>query len=120
MNREIKLRAWDGEDMLNIDHWTLSMINQHLPENHIIMQETGFGLKAQNLWQDDICKAEYCCPVCFQNEPHELIGTIVQAENGLWMFEYSHGEIPLDCEDLTIVKILGNIHQHSKMLKVKK
>jgi len=55
--KEIKFRAWDGENMLNIDHWTLSMICEHVPENHVIMQST--GLKDKNgkdldWWEDDI------------------------------------------------------------------
>ena len=53
-------------------------------------------------WEGDICTAEYCCEVCFDIEPHVLTGVITQADNGLWMLEYSHGCLPLDCEDLEI------------------
>ena len=75
------------------------------------------GLKGKNLWQGDICTAEYRCQICFDSEPHLLTGVIEQADNGLWMFEYGHGEVPLDCEDLEITKVVGNIHESPELLE---
>ena len=78
------------------------------------------GLKDKNLCQGDICTAEYRCHVCFDNEPHLLTGTIEQADNGLWMFDYGHGAIPLDSEDLEILEIIGDIHENPELLEDRK
>jgi len=39
--KEIKFRAWDGENMLNIDHWTLSMICEWSKYLAIQLEEDG-------------------------------------------------------------------------------
>ena len=72
-----------------------------------------------DLWQGDVCTAEYCCAACFENDPHLLIGVIEQDGNGLWMFEYTHGSLPLDCEDLDITMVLGNVTDNPKLLEDK-
>ena len=73
--------------------------------------------KAQELYQDDICTADYDCPVSFDNNPHKLTGTIEwDKEQGMWMFDYGHGEMPLCCEDLGNIFCIGNVHENPELL----
>jgi len=85
-----------------------------LPET--VGQSTG-KFDDMKIWQGDICKAEYRCLICFDSEPHLLVGTIEQGDNGLWMFDYGHGAIPMDSEDLEIVEKLGNIHDTPELME---
>ena len=91
------------------DEWQFSDNGQ----TKVVIEEYT-GLK--DLWQGDICTAEYRCPVCSDNEPHLLTGTIEQADNGLWMFDYGHGAVPLDSKDLEILEKIGNIHENKDLL----
>ncbi len=71
--------------------------------------------EGRGLWEGDICEAEYRCLVCDDSEPHNLIGTIDRNSNGLWMFDYGHGSMSLDDEDLTITKVLGNLYENTEI-----
>ena len=77
------------------------------------------GLTDKAFWEDDICEAEYRCAVCFDSEPHILTGTIERADNGLWMFDYGHGSMPLDSEDLEITKVIGNKWDNPELIEGK-
>ena len=77
--RELRFRAWDGKDMLNIDHWTLSMLNQHVPENHIIEQFTGlFDKSGVEIYEGDEVR------VIIKDEGHEDFIVQWDAERLRW------------------------------------
>jgi len=97
--------------------YEIAGFHQVIPET--IGQSTGIkdkNGKDLDWWEGDICAAEYICPVCFDNKPHLLTGTIEQDNNGLWIFEYEHGSLPLDCEDLEIIEKVGDIHTTPELL----
>jgi len=86
----------------------------------ILMQFTSKKDEKQvEICEDDICTGDYRCAVGFDFDPHELTGTIEQADNGLWMFDYGHGEIALDDEDLQNIEIIGNVHENPELLETK-
>ena len=105
---------WDGDTGTNygaID-WEI--------ENYEVMQFTGLKDKngeGQEMYQDDICKANYYCEIVFDNEPHNLVGTIEWDDTfGMWMYDYGHGSTPLTDENLRDIEIIGNIHQNPELL----
>ncbi len=125
--REIKFRAWDGKDMLNIDHWTLSMINwtlsminQHIPENHIIMQYTGLKDKdksesyAGDLYQININPEEKVL--------HQIVWLNRMACFALWPVPEDRGYLPpiYGREFADIIENntpIGTIHTHPELIK---
>ena len=124
--REIKFRAWDKSEKKMIDSsefivWDL-LCDFHesnfKDDNYIFIQYT--GLKDKNgveMYFEDIAKATFCCAVCFDNEPHELIGHIDQLDSGEWVLDYGHGSISLDA--LEDIEVIGNIHQHPELMEGK-
>ena len=129
-----KFRAWDKHKKLWEDRLfaiskdgiflLYNSLSGHWVEpdhkGYVVEQFTGFCNKnGKEIWEDDICTAEYICEVSFDSAPHLLTGTIEQADNGLWMFDYGHGELPLDLEDLEITEIIGNAHEDPNLLEAK-
>ena len=116
--REIKFRVWDGKDMLNIDHWTLSMINQHIPENHIIMQFTGLHdqkrtkeyPKGQPIYEGDIVEHKGA----YNTDRGEV----------LWSRTELRFNCKLGCTILNgalseFVEVIGDIHTTPELLEEK-
>jgi uncharacterized phage protein (TIGR01671 family) len=71
------------------------------------------------IYEGDICKAEWLCTVAHDNEPHELQGTIEWSDDGLWMFDYGHGAVPLASNELSAIaiEVIGNALQHRELLE---
>ena len=69
------------------------------------------------LYEDDICTAGYCCAVSFDSKPHLLTGTIEQESNGLWMFCFGNGTMPLDNEDLCDIIKIGTTYETPELLE---
>ncbi len=111
---ELSLYTYTLNDSFN--HSSLSWV-LHQPEFEVMQYTGGKDDYANKIWESDICTAEYRCDVCFDSEPHLLIGTIEQEDNGLWMFDYGHGAMPLDLDDLQNIKVIGNIHEKPELLK---
>ncbi len=73
---------------------------------------------AHELFEDDICKATWCCAITFENEPHELIATIDWDETDLiWRFDYGYGSVALADENLQNIERIGNIHDNPDLLE---
>ena len=88
-------------------------------ENLEIVQFTGFkDMENEEIWSGDIVSGEYCCPICFDDQPHRITGTIEWDESaGIWMFDFGHGGMPLSDENLTNLKILGHICENPELLE---
>ena len=118
--REIKFRAWNGEDMLNIDHWTLSMVNKHIPDNHIIMQYTGlYDKKHKEVYEGDILDsyggAKY---IVFWNRGEYMTKRIgkIPTKN---MIPVAKTLSPLTHWNLMQFEVIGNIHENPELLERK-
>lgn len=59
------------------------------------------------LREGDYVRAEYLCAVCYDNEPHVLFGTIEWDKDGYFAFDYQHGSMSLQFEELTIIEVLA-------------
>ena len=138
-----KFRAWDKVAKKYLKPWPegfgilgeatcFDLIGQQLkersPEKTVLEMlddveiEQYTGIKdcvGNKIWQHSICTAEYRCAVCFDSEPHLLTGLIEQEDNGLWMLEYEHGSLPLDCEDLQLITVVGNFYDNPELLEAK-
>ena len=110
--REIKFRAWDGKNMLNIDHWTLSMINRHIPESHVVMQYTGLkDKKGVEIYEGDIVnyKDDHMNPYYIYWDEHHAAFRLHHkkwARLSNLIMDFSR-----------YYKVIGNIHQSPELLE---
>jgi hypothetical protein len=86
------------------------------------MQFTGLLDKnGKEIYEGDICKVSYVCPVCYENDPHVLIGDIARdATSGTWMFDYGHGAMPVyhvNNDEENDIETIGNIYENPDLLK---
>lgn len=86
----------------------------------VIPETVGQQSQFNGLWEGDICEADYRCDACFDTEPHILLGTIEKADNGLWMFDFGHGSMPLECEELEVHNPIGNRWDNPELLSLEK
>lgn len=109
----------DIEQMFSICTPEISLwsFNEVIPET--VGQFTGLCDKngeGEELYEADICRANWCCAITFDSEPHKLIGSIEWDETDLiWRFDYGHGSVALSDENLTNIKRIGNIHESPKL-----
>lgn len=141
MNKKIEFRAWDSVAKKYLKPWPdgfhvfgevtcfdliglqLSKRNPEITTleklNDIILEQYT-GLKDENgkeIFKGDICTADYHCPICYDNEPHKITGTIDWDDNSLcWMFDYGHGATTLSNENLDNLVCISNIHENSELL----
>ena len=140
--REIKFRAWDKttKRMMDLSEFIYDAESEAVymfftdlenrikrsydhdgedaSDRFVLMQST--GLKDKNgveMYFEDIAKATFCCAVCFDNEPHELIGHIDQLDSGEWVLDYGHGSISLDA--LEDIEVIGNIYENPELMEGK-
>lgn len=116
--REIKFRAWNGEQMISPDyidrngqaHW----YENSIPEStYNVMQFTGkksTGI-VQDVFEGDICTATFRDA----KGVHELTGKIVMDEF-MWCIETADDLYSLN--RVTIIDVLGNIYEHSELLNL--
>ncbi len=123
---ETKFKFWHKKLKKMSSPCHLGIIYEHLCEqfgtivkwDDIVKLRFVCQIEDINLYEDDICEAEYNCPVGFDTEPHILQGTIeYQEEDCLWAFNYGHGSMALCEETLLITKKLGNINENPELLK---
>ncbi|KKL62974.1 hypothetical protein LCGC14_2179810 [marine sediment metagenome] len=132
-----KYRAWDKIDKLmycdihrgikfddGSEYSFVDFLDNKGYHEWIIMQDTGLkddSNEERELYQNDICTANYDCPVSFDSDPHRLLGTIEwDKEIGMWMFDYGHGSMPLSCEDLSNIVYVGTVHENPELLEAPK
>jgi len=57
------------------------------------------------------CKANWHCAITYDNEPHQIEGTIEWDETCLvWQFDYGHRSVALSDENLTDIEVI-DIHE---------
>lgn len=126
--KDIKVRAWDCYNNRYIYSTQFASLSGFYAtcellingQNELIFEDF-VGKQDENLnelCEGDICTAEYHCPVCFDDKPHKLTGTIEKSETCLcWMFDYGHGSLPLADDRLSNLKLISNIHKNPELLK---
>lgn len=113
MSRKIKFRAWDGKDMLNINHWILSMVCEHIPEKHVVMQfADNLDKNGKEIWEGDIMNfktdksspsgGHYAGTCGF----HPENARVVEWDDGRWMV----GGFRLSTQ-LRMYEVIGNIYE---------
>ena len=111
--REIKFRAWNGEDMLNIDHWTLSMVNKHIPDNHIIMQYTGLHDKnGVEIYEGDWLKGN-------TGSTDGVIEQVVWGNATAGFMIKGNYKKKHRIRGLWDIQVIGNIHENPELLERK-
>lgn len=121
--RTIKFKAWDGKQMSEaatlrqlLVATSRAGVDEIQAWEGTYLQHTGLKDKnGKEAYHSDIAKAWYDCPVGFENEPHEVTGSIEQDEYGEWLLDLRHTQIPLQA--FNDFEIIGNIYENLELLK---